>query len=93
MRSPGTRAPIHVHPSGGSTCFITGESTLRIEGVPGSRTYRAGECVFMSSGPVMVNFNSGTIPFEAIETYILKEGEKPLRVIEPRQHHAYEGNM
>lgn len=93
VRSPGTRAPIHVHPNGGSTCMLSGESTMRIQGVPGARTYRAGQCVFMPTGPAMVNYNSGSVSFEALETYVLKEGEKPLKVLEPGQHHSYENNM
>ncbi len=47
----------------------------------------------MQAGPAMVNYNSGSIPFDALDTFILKEGEKPLKVVEPGQHHTYENNL
>ena len=93
VRQPGTRAPIHTHPHGGSTCILKGESTLRVEGIPGARTYRAGQCFWMPHGPAMANFNSGRIPFTAIDTFILRPGEKPMKVVEPGASHIYEDHL
>jgi quercetin dioxygenase-like cupin family protein len=93
VRQPGTRAPIHTHPYGGSTCILKGESTLRVEGIPGARTYKAGQCFFMPSGPAMANFNSGKIPFTAIDTFVLRPGEKPMKVVEAGAAHIYEDHL
>lgn len=93
VRPPGTRAPIHSHQHGGSTCMIKGETTLRVEGIPGAQTYRAGQCFFMPSGPAMANFNSGKIPFIAIDTFILRAGEKPMKVLEAGQAHIYDDHL
>ena len=90
VRQPGTRAPIHTHPYGGSTCMIKGESTVRIEGEAQPHTIKPGECFLMPGGPAMVNFNSGNIPFEAIDTFVLKKGEKPIKVLEPGRTHVFE---
>lgn len=82
-RPVGTRAPIHAHPFGGSSCVIEGENTLRIEGVPGSRPVPAGSCYYMPGGPVMVNYSSGTVPLVVIDTFILTKGQQPWVVAEP----------
>lgn len=87
VRPPGTRAPIHRHPYGGSTCVIQGETTMRIQGKPGAITHRAGTCFYMPPGPVMANFNSGTIPFVTLDSFILKKGQKPMEVVEPGHTH------
>ena len=39
-------------------------------------------------GRVMVNLNSGTIPFVAIDTFVLRRGEQPMAVVEPGQAHV-----
>ena len=93
MRQPGTRAPIHTHPYGGSTCILKGQSTLRVEGIPGAHTYRAGQCFLMPPGPAMANFNSGRIPFVAIDTFILGPGGKPMKVVEAGASHIYEDHL
>lgn len=87
VRPAGTRAPIHRHPYGGSTCVIQGETTMRIEGKPGAITHRAGTCFYMPPGPVMANFNSGTMPFITLDSFILKTGQKPMEVVEPGHAH------
>jgi len=87
IRPPGTRAPIHKHPYGGSTCVLRGETTMRIEGKPGAITHRAGTCFYMPPGPVMANFNSGSIPFMTLDTFILKPDQKPMEVVEPGHAH------
>ena len=38
----------------------------------------------------MVNFNSGRIPFETIDTFVLKKGQKPIKVLEPDKTHVFE---
>ena len=93
VRQPGTRAPIHTPPYGGSTCILKGESTLRVEGIPGARTYKAGQCFFMPNGPAMANFNSGKIPFTAIDTFVLRPGEKPMKVVEAGAAHIFEDHL
>lgn len=86
-RPAGTRAPIHTHPYGGSTCVIRGETTMRVEGIPGARTHKAGTCFFMPTGPAMANFNRGSIPFMTIDTFILRAGQRPMKVLEPGKVH------
>ena len=70
--------------------MIKGEMTLRVEGTPGARTYREGECFYMTRGPAMANLNSGKIPFVAIDTFVLRRGEKPMKVLETGMAHVYE---
>jgi len=82
-RPPGTRAPIHTHPFGGATCVLQGESVLRIEGVPGSRTNGVGQCFFMPAGPAMVNFSSGTEPLVTLETFVVPKRVDIWKVVEP----------
>jgi len=81
-RPVGTRAPIHTHPFGGSSCVIEGEK-LRIEGEPGARTVPAGNCYYMPGGPVMVNYSSGSVPLVVIDTFILAKGQRSWVVSEP----------
>ncbi len=92
-RPVGTRAPIHSHPTGGSTCILKGETTLRIEGIPGARTYRAGQCVFMPQGVVMANFISGTVPASGIDTFILKSGDEAIKLFESGYTHIYQNHL
>lgn len=58
-RLPGTRAPIHMHPSGGTTCVLRGEMTLYLEGAKPARA-PAGTCYFMPPGRAMSGANTGS---------------------------------
>lgn len=57
-RAPGTRAAIHMHEHGGTTCVIEGEMTLYLEGAEPARA-PAGTCYFMPPGRVMTGVNTG----------------------------------
>ncbi len=59
VRKAGTRAPIHTHDFGGTTCVVTGEMTLYLEGAEPARA-PAGTCYFMPPGRLMTGVNSGT---------------------------------
>ena len=58
VRAPGTRTPIHLHPSGGVTCVLKGQMTLYLEGAK-PQTAQAGECYLMPAGLPMIGSNEG----------------------------------
>ncbi|MCX6416032.1 MAG: cupin domain-containing protein [Actinobacteria bacterium] len=51
-RSPGTRSPIHVHPNGGTTCVLSGQMTLYLQGSE-PQVANDGECYWMPPGRVV----------------------------------------
>ena len=57
-RLAGTRAPIHTHDHGGTTCVLQGQMTLYMQGHE-PMTARAGQCYFMPRGHLMTGVNSG----------------------------------
>jgi hypothetical protein len=73
VRAPGTRAPVHVHEQGGTTCLVQGEMTLYLEGAPPHRAV-AGECYYMPSGRAMSGYNSGTVDAIMFDSFVLPKG-------------------
>ena len=59
IRKAGTRAPIHTHDFGGTTCVVSGEMTLYLTGAEPARA-PAGTCYFMPPDRLMTGVNSGT---------------------------------
>ena len=57
-RGPGTRAPIHMHDSGGISCVLEGEETLIMENQKPLRVAAPG-CYYMPNGIRMFAYNSG----------------------------------
>lgn len=57
-RAPGTRAPIHMHDSGGISCVLEGEETLIMENQKPLRVAAPG-CYYMPNGIRMFAYNSG----------------------------------
>lgn len=70
VRAAGTRAPVHVHQLGGSTCLAQGEMTLYLEGAEPHRAV-AGECYYMPSGRAMSGFNSGAVDAVMFDSFVL----------------------
>ena len=73
VRAPGTRAPVHVHEQGGTTCLMQGEMTLYLEGAKPHRAV-AGECYYMPGGRAMSGFNSGAIDAIMFDSFVLPKG-------------------
>ncbi len=73
VRAPGTRAPVHVHEQGGTTCLMQGEMTLYLEGAKPHRAV-AGECYFMPGGRAMSGFNSGAVDEIMFDSFVLPKG-------------------
>ncbi|MDA3021337.1 MAG: cupin domain-containing protein [Actinomycetota bacterium] len=83
-RAPGTRAPFHFHPNGGSTCVEAGEMTLYLEGAE-PLTAGPGECYWMPAGRPMTAYNSGNVDVVSIESYNFSDGEKVFDAVEEVQ--------
>lgn len=86
-RSPGTRSPIHEHPYGGTTCVISGEMTLYLEGSD-PQLASEGECYWMPPGRPMTGVNTGVDFAVMIDTFAVVPGQPVWYVIEPGQEDA-----
>lgn len=86
-RSPGTRSPIHEHPYGGTTCVISGEMTLYLEGSE-PQLAREGECYWMPPGLPMTGVNTGVDFAVMIDNFAVVPGQPVWFVIEPGQEGA-----
>jgi quercetin dioxygenase-like cupin family protein len=84
VRAAGTLSPIHVHPSGGITCMISGEMTLFLEGLP-PRVARAGDCYGMPANTPMYGYASGTEDATFFDSFDLAPGEEEWDVVEVGQ--------
>ena len=82
VRAVGTRAAIHMHPYGGSTCVLTGEVTIYIEGKE-PLTAGPGDCYWMPIDTPMYAYNSGTVDAVFFDTFNIPPGTEPWVVIEP----------
>lgn len=80
-RAAGTRAPIHVHDYGGTTCMLEGEMTLFMEGTA-PHTAHSGECYWMPPGEVMTGVNTGKTDAVFYDVFTVPEGQPVWRVIE-----------
>ena len=74
VRAPGTRAPIHIHGYGGTTCVIEGEMTLLMEGAE-PNTVPAGGCYYMPPDVHMSGFNTGDVDAVMLDIFVVPEGE------------------
>ena len=82
IRKPGTRAPIHYHDYGGTTCVLSGTITDFVEGMP-SATFPAGTCYYMTPDVAMTAVNLGTEDVRLIDTFVLPPGIATITVLEP----------
>ncbi len=82
VRAVGTRAAIHMHPYGGSTCVLSGEVTIYIEGKE-PQTAGAGDCYWMPIDTPMYAYNSGTVDAVFFDTFNIPPDAEPWVVIEP----------
>lgn len=80
-RAAGTRAPMHVHEHGGTTCVLQGEMTLFLEGAA-PRRVTAGGCYWMPAGPVMTGVNTGTTEAVLHDIFVVPPGRPVWRVVE-----------
>lgn len=81
-RSPGTRSPIHVHPYGGTTCVLSGQMTLYLQGSE-PQIANDGECYWMPPGRPMTGVSSGVDYAVMIDTFAVPPGEPVWWVVEP----------
>jgi quercetin dioxygenase-like cupin family protein len=83
-RRPGTRSPIHEHPYGGTTCVISGEMTLFLEGSE-PQVAQEGECYWMPPGLPMTGVNTGVDYAVMIDNFAVVPGQPVWYVLEPGQ--------
>ncbi len=81
-RLPGTRAPIHMHPYGGTTCVLEGEMTLYLEGARPARA-PAGSCYFMPPGRAMTGVNTGAGTAVMLDIFTAPPGAPTTEFREP----------
>jgi quercetin dioxygenase-like cupin family protein len=86
-RSPGTRSPIHQHPYGGTTCVISGEMTLYLQGSD-PQLAGEGECYWMPPGLSMTGVNTGENFAVMIDTFAVVPGQPVWYVVEPGHEDA-----
>lgn len=86
-RAPGTRSPIHEHPYGGTTCVLSGEMTLFLQGSE-PQVADAGDCYWMPPGLPMTGASTGVDYAVMIDTFAVPEGEPVWWVVEPGQEGA-----
>ena len=82
IRPAGTRAPVHIHPYGGSTCVMQGEMTLYMDGFD-PVTKKAGECYWMPHSHRMSGVNTGTETAVMFDSFIVPIGAPTWQVVEP----------
>ena len=76
VRLAGTRAPIHVHPFGGWTCVVSGQTILCMEGVAPQMAH-PGDCVDMPADTAMSNVNPGPGTTVLIDNFV-RPGDGPI---------------
>ena len=81
-RSPGTRSPIHVHPYGGTTCVLSGQMTLYLQGSE-PQVANEGECYWMPPGIPMTGVSSGGDDAVMIDNFAVPQGEPVWWIVEP----------
>ena len=83
-REPGTRSPIHEHPYGGTTCVLSGQMTLFLEGSD-PQVANEGDCYWMPPGLPMTGAATGTDYAVMIDTFAVPPGQPVWWVVEPGQ--------
>lgn len=86
VRPKNTRTPIHQHPSSGTTCVISGEMTLYLEG-SSPQAAGAGACYEMPAGKKMAGVNSGNSDAVMLDIFFTPKGGQLWTVIEPEHKH------
>ena len=81
-RRPGTRSPIHVHPYGGTTCVLSGQMTLYLQGSE-PQVANDGECYWMPPGLPMTGVSSGADDAVMIDNFAVPPGEPVWWIVEP----------
>lgn len=82
VRLAGTRAAIHVHQYGGSTCVVSGTITDFVEGRD-SNVFPAGTCYYMPPNTLMTAANLGAEDAVLIDTFTLPPGAPTITIREP----------
>lgn len=82
VRAPGTRAPIHFHDAGGTSCVIEGEMTLYLAGAEPQRAV-AGDCYYMPPGRPMTGANTGTVDAVLLDIFTVPVGTPVWYPVEP----------
>lgn len=91
-REPGTRSPIHEHPYGGTTCVLSGQMTLYLEGSD-PQVANEGDCYWMPPGLPMTGVSSGTDDAVMIDNFTVPPGEPVWWVVEPGQEDLADHNF
>lgn len=91
-RQPGTRSPIHEHPYGGTTCALSGQMTLYLEGSE-PQVADEGECYWMPPGLPMTGVSSGTDYAVMIDNFAVPPGESVWWVVESGQEDLADRNF
>jgi quercetin dioxygenase-like cupin family protein len=86
-RLPGTRAPIHVHEDGGTTCVLQGQMTLYMQGAK-PMTALAGSCYWMPPHVIMTGFNSGTADAVIFDMFTTPANAPVWEVVEKGQQNV-----
>ncbi len=88
IRAEGTRAPIHQHPEGGTTCVHKGQMTLYLEGAK-PQVANAGQCYWMPPGRNMTGVNSGKGNAVMFDIFTTPQGDTEVwEVVEKGQEGA-----
>lgn len=82
VRKAGTRAAIHIHAHGGTTCVLTGEATIFMEGSPPSK-WSAGTCYYMPPHTLMAAANLGSVDAVLMDIFTLPPGVPTISIREP----------
>lgn len=72
----GGREGRHTHPGSAVVHVLEGSLTLDMEGVP-SKTYQAGETLYIDTGKIHEGINNGTTRVKALASFVVEKG-KPL---------------
>ncbi len=81
-RVAGTRAALHTHPYGGTTCVLQGRMTLYMEGASPSAA-EAGTCYFMPPGMMMAASNQSAVDSIIMDYFVVPDGQPAWTVVEP----------
>lgn len=88
-RPAGTRSAIHIHPSGGTTCMLSGEMTLFMEGAAPQRA-ETGQCYYMPPNVPMSGANTGSTDAVLLDYFTVPTGQPVWAVVEKGMYHLQE---
>src|SRR5262249_37815200 len=75
---------IHMHKFGGSTCVVSGEITLYLDGAQ-PLVAKSGDCYYMPIGHVMAAYNSGRDTAVLYDYFKTPVGVRPFQPVEAGQ--------